>query len=101
MALITKEGDQVGKQPDAPKIEFPCENYVVKVVTMDAEGVHAEVVECFKTHAPEMDPKAVSMNRSSKGRFVSYSFRIIAQSEAQLSALHTDLMSVSAVKMVM
>ncbi|BFM48845.1 DUF493 domain-containing protein [Marinomonas sp. THO17] len=101
MALITKEGNQVGKQTDAPKIEFPCDNYVVKVVSMDTEGAHADIVACFKTHAPEMDPNAVTTNRSSKGRFVSFSFRIVAQSEAQLSALHADLMAVNAVKMVL
>lgn len=101
MALITKEGDQAEKAVDAPKIEFPCENYVIKVVSLEVEGIHATLAECLKAHAPEMNPDTAKVNRSSKGRFVSYSFRIVAQSEAQLSALHSDLMAIEAVKMVM
>lgn len=101
MALITKDGDQAENAVDAPKIEFPCENYVIKVVSLEVEGIHATLAECFKGHAPEMDTNAVKVNRSSKGRFVSYSFRMLAQNEEQLSALHSDLMAIDAVKMVM
>ncbi|MBJ7538484.1 YbeD family protein [Marinomonas transparens] len=101
MALITKEGDQAETAVDAPKIEFPCENYVIKVVSLDLDGSYAQIVECMTSHAPEMDPNAVAINRSSKGRFASYSFRIVATSEEQLSALHKSLMSIDAVKMVM
>jgi hypothetical protein len=101
MALITKDGDQAEKAVDAPKIEFPCENYVIKVVSLDVDGIHTEITQCMLVHAPEMDTNAEGVNRSSKGRFVSYSFRIVAHSETQLSALHRDLMSIQAVKMVM
>ncbi|ETI62469.1 YbeD family protein [Marinomonas profundimaris] len=101
MALITKDGDQAEKAVDAPKIEFPCDNYVIKVVSLDVDGIHAEITQRLLIHAPEMDTNAEGVNRSSKGRFVSYSFRIVAHSEAQLSALHRDLMAIEAVKMVM
>lgn len=101
MALITKDGDQTQQVVDAPKIEFPCDNYVIKVVSLDVDGIHAKLSDCLKVHAPEMDTDNAKVNRSSKGRFVSYSFRIVAHSEAQLSALHGDLMSIEAVKMVM
>lgn len=101
MALITKNGDQAEKVLDAPKIEFPCENYVVKVVALDMDEIRQTLIECFKLHAPEIDPTSIKVNHSSKGRFVSFSFRILAQSEAQLSALHGDLMAIDAVKMVM
>ncbi|WP_219703348.1 YbeD family protein [Marinomonas lutimaris] len=101
MALITKNGDQAEKAIDAPKIEFPCENYVIKVVSLDVDGIHTEITERLLVHAPEMNTAAENTNRSSKGRFISFSFRIVAQSEDQLSALHRDLMSIEAVKMVM
>ncbi|MGO2513265.1 YbeD family protein [Marinomonas polaris] len=101
MALITKNGDQAEKTVDAPKIEFPCENYVIKVVSLDVDGIHTEITERLLIHAPEMNTAAENTNRSSKGRFISFSFRIVAQSEDQLSALHRDLMSIEAVKMVM
>lgn len=98
MALITKDGDQ-GQQ--APKIEFPCENYVIKVVAMDLEGGYDDIVSALKLHAPELDDSKVATNRSSKGRFVSYSFRITATGEEQLANLYVELKKVSAVKMVM
>ncbi|MGO3344062.1 MAG: HP0495 family protein [Marinomonas sp.] len=101
MALITKDGDQAENAVNAPKIEFPCDNYVIKVVALDVEGIHLNIVECMQVHAPEMGHEANNVNRSSKGRFVSYSFRILAQSEAQLSSMHKDLMALEAVKMVL
>lgn len=101
MALITKNGDQAKNAENAPKIEFPCENYVIKVVSQDLEGIQSNITNCLLVHAPEMDVNAIKVNRSSKGRFISFSFRIVAQSEQQLAALHSDLMSIEAVKMVM
>lgn len=101
MALITKDGDQAANAVDAPKIEFPCEDYVVKVVALDVDGIHAEIVECMQVHAPDMPGEAHNINRSSKGRFISFSFRILAESENQLSQLHKDLMALEAVKMVL
>ncbi|RNF50994.1 DUF493 domain-containing protein [Marinomonas hwangdonensis] len=101
MALITKDGDQTENAVGAPKIEFPCDNYVIKVVSLDVDGIHSTITDCMKVHAPEMDVNAEGTNRSSKGRFVSFSFRILAHSEDQLSALHADLMAIKAVKMVL
>ncbi|REG84191.1 YbeD family protein [Marinomonas pollencensis] len=101
MALITKDGDQAENAVDAPKIEFPCDNYVIKVVALDTDNGHLDIVKCMQVHAPEMGDEATNVNRSSKGRFVSYSFRIVAQSEEQLAKLHKDLMALEAVKMVL
>ena len=101
MALITKDGDQTENAVGAPKIEFPCNNYVIKVVSHDVDGIHVAITECMKIHAPEMDVNAEGTNRSSKGRFISFSFRIVARSEEQLAALHRDLMAIDAVKMVL
>ena len=101
MTLINKQGVVAKDAPDAPKIEFPCANYLIKVVAMDADDTHIRVVECVLKHAPDFDESLISKNVSSKGRFVSFSFRINAESEDQLARLHKDLMVVEAVKMVM
>ena len=102
MALITARGDVAAQpNPTAPKIEFPCQNYVVKVVAVETVDVFDLIHACFKVHAPEVDHQNVVCNRSSKGRFVSYSFRIVATGETQLANLHKDLLAVDAVKMVM
>ncbi|SBS26126.1 hypothetical protein MAQ5080_00434 [Marinomonas aquimarina] len=101
MTLINKQGVVAKDAPDAPKIEFPCANYLIKVVAMDADDIHIQVVECVLKHAPDFDESSINKNVSSKGRFVSFSFRINAESEDQLARLHKDLMVVEAVKMVM
>lgn len=100
MALINQTGDLTKDAPEAPKIEFPCENYLIKVVAMDADDTHELVCACVTQHAPEFDKTSLTLNRSSKGRFVSFSFRILAQSQDQLAQLHQGLMQISAVKMV-
>ena len=102
MALVTKNGDLTTRESkDAPKIVFPCENYMVKVVALEDELIFITVLDVVKKHAPEVDDKNVGSNRSSKGKFISFTFRILATSEAQLAALHKDLMSIPNVKMVM
>ena len=101
MALINKQGVVAADAPDAPKIEFPCDNYVIKVVAMDETDIQATVTERVRAHAPEFDESTIKKNVSSKGRFVSFSLRIRAQSETQLAGLHEDLMAVEAIKMVM
>lgn len=101
MALINKQGVVDKDAPDAPKIEFPCANYLIKVVAMDSDDTHVQVIECVRKHAPDLDESSLNKNVSSKGRFVSFSFRINAESEDQLARLHKDLMVVEAVKMVM
>lgn len=101
MALINQNGVVAKDAPDAPKIEFPCDNYMIKVVALDSDDTHLNVFECVRLHAPELDDSATRKNVSSKGRFVSFTFRITAQSEDHLSRLHTDLMAVDVVKMVM
>ncbi|ADZ90747.1 DUF493 domain-containing protein [Marinomonas mediterranea] len=101
MALITKNGAPAADPADAPKIEFPCENYLIKVVALDVDGGFDELVACLNTLAPELDCSTITNNRSSKGRFISYSFRIIAQSEAHLAELDAALKAIQSIKMVM
>lgn len=101
MALIKTDGkNAVDVSEEAVKIEFPCENYMVKVVALDAENVLEELTERMQKHAPEVTQDAVTAKRSSKARFVSFTYRILATGESQLAALHKDLMAHSAVKMV-
>lgn len=101
MALINRNQVVAKDAPDAPKIEFPCPDYMIKVVALDHDSTFVEVFECVKKHAPSLDESKIKQNVSSKGRFVSFTFRIHAESEDQLSRLHKDLMVVNAVKMVM
>ena len=101
MALINGQGDLSNKTADAPKIEFPCDNYMVKIVAVESDDLFTSLKVCIEKHAPDVDHETATSKRSSKGRFISYTYRIRATGEEQLAALHKDLMSHSAVKMVM
>ncbi|MEM6709186.1 MAG: DUF493 domain-containing protein [Pseudomonadota bacterium] len=86
---------------DPPKIEFPCD-YPIKVfLENEDEGAVADVYTILHRHAPEFDGTDTSIRESRNGRFLSLSIEIVATGEEQLRALHTDLMALSAVRLVL
>lgn len=88
-------------EPEAPKIEFPCPNYLVKVLGETADDYQEFVVEIMRKHAPDLDVSRLSSNNSRNGRFTSITFYITATGADQLEALHKDLIQHDRVKMVM
>ncbi len=99
MALIGSDG-RVVCEKDAPKIEFPCENYPVKVVGKGADGYQAAVLAIFDQHAPGYDAGKIQVRNSSKGNFQSLTVYITATGEPQLAALHKALSDHPMVHMV-
>jgi uncharacterized protein len=87
------------REPDPPKIEFPCQ-YPVKVLGRAAEHFDATVFAVFESHAPGFDRETVTRNSSSKGTFSSITVTITATGTDQLEALHKGLMATGIVKMV-
>lgn len=87
-------------QPEAPKIEFPCENYPVKVLGVGAEDYLEVVFAIVQKHAPECDKNNVKTNASSKGSFQSCTFYITATGIDQLGRLHSELQAHEYVRMV-
>lgn len=101
-SLINRTGKSIqADSKDAPKIEFPCDNYMVKIVAVESEQVLELLAAIVEKHAPDVDHKKVTSQRSSKGRFISYTYRIRATGEEQLAALHKELISHDVVKMVL
>ena len=100
MALIDADGKQVAEQ-EAPKIEFPCENYPVKVVGKGTDDFKDLMLEIFEVHAPGFDYAKVMVRDSSKGNFRSMTVYITATGEAQLKALHQQLKDHQLVHMVL
>jgi len=84
-----------------PKIEFPCENYPIKVLGESSKDMHRFVIEIMERHAPGFDQTRITINESSKGRFQSLTIWITATGVDQLSAIHNDLRVNSMIKMVM
>ncbi|MBY4676213.1 YbeD family protein [Marinobacterium arenosum] len=87
-------------EQDAPKIEFPCPDYPIKVVGVNDDNFRGFVVETVQIHAPDLDISRVTVNDSRNGTFQSVTLMITATGEDQLRALHTDLMASGRVRMV-
>lgn len=85
---------------EAPKIEFPCLDYPIKVIGRDGPDFQSLVVEVVRIHAPDLDITKVEIQGSSKGTFTSVRMKITATGETQLKALHEDLLATGRVQMV-
>ncbi len=99
MALIGSNGRAVCEK-DAPKIEFPCENYPVKVVGKGTEEYQSVVLSIFDQHAAGYDVSKIQVRNSNKGNFQSLTIYITATGEPQLAALHKSLSDHPLVHMV-
>jgi putative lipoic acid-binding regulatory protein len=89
----------VSEEPEAPKIEFPCD-YPVKVLGRSSAEFETLVFSVFEQHAAGFDRQRVEVRSSGKGTFTSLTITITATGEPQLKSLHRDLMSLDHVKMV-
>tara|TARA_Y100001001_G_scaffold10712_1_gene9846 strand:+ start:5292 stop:5564 length:273 start_codon:yes stop_codon:yes gene_type:complete len=87
-------------QPEAPKIEFPCANYPVKVLGHGKDDYEAVILEIVRIHAPDLDVERISVRDSKNGRFRALTVYITATGIDQLQNLHQDLMAHEYVHMV-
>jgi putative lipoic acid-binding regulatory protein len=85
----------------APKIEFPCAGYPIKVIGDAGEGFTDLVIDIVRRHAPDLDVTTLTMRDSSNGRFVSVQVAICATGVEQLQAIHVDLRATGRVHMVL
>jgi len=82
------------------RIQFPCD-YPIKVIGEASEGSAGAIVEIVRLHAPEVTPDQINTRVSRHGNFQSVRISILATGEAQLKALHRDLMALPQVRMVL
>lgn len=85
----------------APRIEFPCERYPIKVIGDAGEGFAALVIDIMRRHVADFDEGSLVLRDSSKGRFMSVQVLITASSADQLQAIHMDLRATGRVHMVL
>ncbi|QGW20935.1 DUF493 domain-containing protein [Stutzerimonas degradans] len=88
-------------EPTAPKIEFPCERYPIKVIGEAGEGFRELVLEVIQRHAPDCDETTLVTRDSRNGRFLSVQVLITAIGVEQLQAIHVDLCATGRVHMVL
>lgn len=104
-ADLQSADDMTDSQTDTdvqpPKIEFPSENYPIKVIGDAGEGFSDMVLEVVRRHAPEVDEDSLVVRDSRNGRFVSVQVLITATGIEQLQSIHVDLKSTGRVHMVL
>ncbi|ONM45873.1 hypothetical protein BXT89_00820 [Halopseudomonas pachastrellae] len=87
-------------EPQAPKIEFPCQ-YPIKVIGTAGDDFAEVICEVVERHAPGIDTTTIDVKDSKNGRFLSLRLVITATGQAQLEALHRDLKATGRVHMVL
>jgi len=88
-------------EPQPPKIEFPCEDYPIKILGEHRQGYQSQVLEIVRIHAPDLDETSVEIRESRNGGYLSVTVKICATGPEQLNALFEDLKASGLVKMVL
>jgi len=91
----------LGATAEQPKIEFPCEQYPIKIIGDHCENYVQTVLEVVCAHAPEFEPASADQQLSSNGRFCSVRVCITAQSAEHLKRLNDALRQTGKVRMVL
>ncbi|PTY38943.1 hypothetical protein BGP77_09305 [Saccharospirillum sp. MSK14-1] len=87
-------------QPEAPKIEFPCDDYMIKVVG-DAEVALRDFVhQVLVRYDASLTPDSFTSKPSRNGRFESLTVFMRVEQEGHLSELFDILKADDRVKMV-
>lgn len=78
---------------EPPKIEFPCEDYPIKVVGNNQDNFRDYVIATVKKHCPDLDLERVTEQPSRTAKYLSVRLFITAHGEEHLDLLHKDLKS--------
>lgn len=83
------------------RIEFPCDDYPVKIVGEAAVAFREHVLTIVERHAPGFDSQRMEVRDSKNGNYQSITLYIRATGPEQLSELNTDLRTNPLVKLVL
>jgi uncharacterized protein len=70
--------------------DFPCE-FPIKVMGRDSESFRTLTLAIVERHAGSLPATRITERMSSKGRFLSLTYTIRAESRAQLDRIYQDL----------
>ncbi|KPW78765.1 hypothetical protein SAMN05444064_12092 [Pseudomonas syringae] len=82
------------------KIEFPCNDYPIKIIGDTSVGFTAAVMEVLEKHAT-VDLKTLAERQSSNGKYTTVQLHIIATGEDQLRDINSALRATGFVHMVL
>ncbi|MHA7881429.1 MAG: HP0495 family protein [Saccharospirillum sp.] len=86
---------------EAPKITFPCDDYLIKVVGDADETFRQFVHQVLVAFDEQLTEASFSVNASRNGRFESLTVRMRIEHEDHLSELFEQLKADSRVRMVL
>ncbi|PID44624.1 MAG: hypothetical protein CSB48_01330 [Proteobacteria bacterium] len=92
---------QHSSQQEPPKIEFPCDDYPIKVIGDGAPDFKDFVIRAVKVHAEDLDIDKIDINASKNGKYLSVRLKIVATGETQLKNIFEDLKASGRVHMVL
>jgi hypothetical protein len=81
-------------------IEYPCD-FPIKVMGRTQAGFAQAVLAIVQTHAPDFDGATMEMRASKKGKYLSVTCTVRAQSREQLDNLYRALCDHPMVVMVL
>lgn len=85
---------------DGIEINFPCD-YPIKIIGDTDPNAVAQALSVVRRHAPEVTPDQFDTRSSKHGNFQSLRVTIVATGEAQLKALHLELVALPSVRLVL
>ncbi|WP_271273195.1 YbeD family protein [Aliamphritea hakodatensis] len=88
-------------EQEAPKIEFPCADYPVKILGRSAPDYKEFVLDVVRKYDPALDVSKVVEQPSKKGNFTAIRIKMTAASAEALEAMHKEFMASGRVQMVM
>ena len=75
---------------DETLLEFPC-NFPIKMMGRDTPEFHVTARELVEKHTGPLDNSAIQSAVSRKGRFVSITVTVTAQSQQQLDDIYREV----------
>lgn len=88
-------------EQEPPRIEFPCEDYPIKIIGESAPDFRETILNIVERHAPGFDAARMDVVNSRQGNYQSVTLWITATGEEQLSNLNTDLRTCKLVRLVL
>ncbi|MHC8398966.1 DUF493 domain-containing protein [Pseudomonas sp. MDT1-17] len=84
----------------APKIEFPANDYPVKVISDTGAGNKDKIIAIVKKHATINDER-IDERSSSNGKYTTIQLHIVATGQDQLYDINSELRATGFVHMVL
>jgi putative lipoic acid-binding regulatory protein len=84
----------------APKIEFPANDYPVKVISDTGVGNKDTIIDIVRKHAT-INEERVDERQSSNGKYTTIQLHIVATGQEQLYDINSELRATGFVHMVL